>query len=130
MDFFLGVQLHFTIDLGFLLTIHLSLQGRKLTTLRERQSVYPKKVSELLAQLLTKTQVDKLPEATKPLEQVAEQAGKPKEKRFSPPKICLPSLSLPRLPPALLWIPVVLVGLWAMWYSLDTAWNAIRPLFG
>jgi hypothetical protein len=115
---------------GFLLTIHLSLQGRKLTTLLERQSVYPKKVSELLAQLLTKTQVDKLPEATKPLEQVAEQAGKPKEKRFSPPKICLPSLYLPRLPPALLWIPVVLVALWAMWYSLDTAWNAIRPLFG
>jgi len=38
---------------GFLLTIHLSLQGRKLTTLLERQSVYPKKVSELLAQLLT-----------------------------------------------------------------------------
>ena len=100
---------------GFLLTIHLSLQGRKLTTLLE---------------LLTKTQVDKLPEATKPLEQVAEQAGKPKEKRFSPPKICLPSLYLPRLPPALLWIPVVLVALWAMWYSLDTAWNAIRPLFG
>ena len=58
---------------GFLLTIHRSLQGRKLTTLRERQSVYPKKVSELLAQLLTKTQVDKLPEATKPLEQMAEQ---------------------------------------------------------
>ena len=68
--------------------------------------------------------------ANREVEQMAEQAGEPKEKRFSPPKICLPSLYLPRLSPALLWIPVVLVALWAMWYSLDTAWNAIRPLFG
>ena len=99
-----------------------------LTRHAERQTVYLKKVSELLAQLPTKTQMDELLKAVKHLEQVTEQVGKPKEKCFSLPSISLPRLYLPRLSPALLLIPVVLVVLWAMWYSLDALWNVISTL--
>ena len=94
----------------------------------ERQTGYLKKVSELLAQLPTRTQTDELLKAVQHLEQMAEQAGKPKEKRFSLPSISLPSLYLPRLSPALLLIPVMLVVLWAMWYSLDALWSAFSLL--
>ena len=72
--------------------------------------------------------MDEFLKAAKHLEQLAEQAGKPKEKRFSLPRISLPSLYLPRLSPALLLIPVVMFVLWTMWYSLDTLWNVIRML--
>ena len=99
-----------------------------LTRHAERQTVYLKKVSELLAQLPTRTQVDELLKMVQHLEQMAEQAGKPKEKRFSLPSISLPSLYLPRLSPALLLIPMVLVVLWAMWYSLDALWSVISML--
>ena len=99
-----------------------------LTRHAERQTGYLKKASELLAQLPTKAQMDELLKVVKQLEQMVEQAGKPKEKRFSLPSISLPSLEFPRLSPALLLIPVVLVVLWAMWYSLDALWNVIRML--
>ncbi len=99
-----------------------------LTRHTERQSVYLKKVSELLAQLPTQTQVDELLKAVKHLEQMAEQAGKQKEKRFFLPSISLPSLEFPRLSPALLLIPVVLFVLWTMWYSWDALWNVISTL--
>ena len=99
-----------------------------LTRHAERQTVYLKKVSELLAQFPTRTQVDELLKMVQHLEQMAEQAGKPKEKRFSLPSISLPSLYLPRLSPALLLIPMVLVVLWAMWYSLDALWSVISML--
>ena len=94
----------------------------------ERQTSYLKEVSKLLAQLPTRTQMDELLKAVKHLEQMAEQAGKPKEKRFSLPRISLPGLEFPRLSPALLLIPVVLFVLWTMWYSWDALWNAISML--
>ena len=94
----------------------------------ERQSVYLKKVSELLAQLPTKAQMDELLKVVKHLEQMTEQVGKQKEKRFSLPSISLPSLEFPRLSPALLLIPVVLVVLWAMWHSWDALWSVISTL--
>ena len=99
-----------------------------LTHHAERQTVYLKKVSEVLVQLPTRMQVDELLKAVKHLEQMAEQAGKPKEKRFSLPRISLPGLEFPRLSPALLLIPVVLFVLWTMWYSWDALWNAISML--
>ena len=100
-----------------------------LTRHTERQTVYLKKVSELLAQRPTRTQMDELLKAAQHLVQMAEQAGKPKEKRFSLPGISLPSLEFPHLSPALLLIPVVLFVLWTMWYSWDALWNTFRPLF-
>ena len=99
-----------------------------LTRHTERQSVYLKKLSELLAQLPTQAQMDELLKAVKHLEQMAEQAGKQKEKRFSLPRISLPSLEFPRLSPTLLLIPVVLFVLWTMWYSWDALWSVISTL--
>ena len=101
---------------------------RTLTRHTERQTVYLKKVSELLAQHPTKVQMDELLKVVKHLEQMSEQAGKPKEKRFSLPSISLPSLEFPRLSPALLLIPVVLFVLWTMWYSWDALWSVISTL--
>ena len=99
-----------------------------LTRHAERQTLYLKKVSELLVQFPTQAQMDELLKAIKHLEQMSEQAGKPKEKSFSLPSISLPSLYLPRLSPALLLIPVVLFVLWTMWYSWDALWSVISTL--
>lgn len=99
----------------------------------ERQVGYLKKVSELLAQLPTRTQMEELLKAVKHLEQMSEQAGKQKERRFSLPGIRLPRLSLPDIPwPSLLLglVALALTGLvlWVVWSSLDTLWSAARGL--
>ena len=99
-----------------------------LTRHAERQTMHLKKVSELLAQLPTKAQMDELLKEVKHLEQMSEQAGKRREKRFSLPRISLPSLEFPRLSPALLLIPVVLFVLWTMWYSWGALWSVISTL--
>ena len=61
----------------------------------ERQTGYLKKISELLAQFPTRTQMGELLKAVKHLEQMSEQAGKRNEKRFSLPSIRLPHLDGP-----------------------------------
>ena len=99
----------------------------------EKQPGYLKKVSELLAQLPTWTQMDELLKAVKHLEQMSEQAGRQKERHFSLPSIRLPRLSLPDIP----WISLLLglaalaltgLVLWVVWFSLDTLWSAARGL--
>ena len=92
-----------------------------------------KKVSELLEQLPTRTQMDELLKAVKHLEQMSEQAGKQKERHFSLPSIRLPRLSLPDIPWTSLLLglaALVLTGLvlWVVWSSLDTLWSAARGL--
>ena len=107
-----------------------------LCTLRhhtERQIGYLKKVSELLAQLPTRTQMDELLKAVKHLEKMSEQAGKRNEKRFSLPSIRLPRLSLPDIPWASLLLglaALALTGLvlWVVWSSLATLWSVARGL--
>ena len=99
----------------------------------ERQTGYLKKISELLAQLPTRTQMDELLKAVKHLEQMSEQAGKQKEKRFSLPSIRLPRPSLPYIPWASLLLglaALALTGLvlWVVWSSLDTLLSAARGL--
>ena len=99
----------------------------------ERQTGYLKKISELLAQLPTRTQMDELLKAVKHLEQMSEQAGKRNEKRFSLPGIRLPRLSLPDIPWTSLLLglaALALTGLvlWVVWSSLDTLWSAARGL--
>ena len=99
----------------------------------ERQTGYLKKVSELLAQLPTRTQMDELLKAVKHLEQMSEQAGKRNEKRFSLPGIRLPRLRLPHIPWASLLLglaALALTGLvlWVVWSSLATLWSAARGL--
>ena len=103
-----------------------------LCTLRhhtERQIGYLKKVSELLAQLPTRTQMDELLKAVKHLEQMSEQAGKRNEKRFSLPGIRLPRLRLPHLDGPT-WV-VLLMGtaaLLLLWWGLDAVWNSFSLL--
>ena len=95
----------------------------------ERQIGYLKKVSELLAQLPTQTQMDELLKAVKHLEQMSEQAGKRNEKRFSLPGIRLPRLSLPHLDGPT-WA-VLLMGtaaLLLLWWGLDTVWSSLSLL--
>ena len=99
----------------------------------ERQTGYLKKISELLAQLPTRTQMDELLKAVKHLEKMSEQAGKRNEKRFSLPSIRLPRPSLPDIPWTSLLLglaALALTGLvlWVVWSSLDTLWSAARGL--
>ena len=99
----------------------------------ERQTGYLKKISELLAQLPTRTQMEELLKAVNHLEQMSEQAGKQSEKRFSLPSIRMPRPSLPYIP----WLSLLLglaalaltgLVLWVVWSSLDTLWSAARGL--
>ena len=95
----------------------------------ERQTVYLKKASELLAQLPTRTQMDELLKAVKHLERLSEQAGKRNEKRFSLPGIRLPRLRLPHLDGPT-WA-VLLMGtaaLLLLWWGLGTVWSNLSLL--
>ena len=95
----------------------------------ERQTGYLKKISELLAQLPTRTQMEELLKVVKHLEQMNEQAGKRKEKRFSLPRIRLPKLRLPHLDGPT-WA-VLLMGtaaLLLLWWGLDTVWSSLSLL--
>ena len=60
----------------------------------ERQAGHQKKISESLAQLPTRAQMDELLKAVKHLEQMTEQVGKPKEKSSLRRRIRLPRLHL------------------------------------
>ena len=95
----------------------------------ERQTGYLKRISELLAQLPTRTQMDELLKAVKHLEKMSEQAGKRNEKRFSLPSIRLPRLRLPHLDGPT-WA-VLLMGtaaLLLLWWGLDTVWSSLSLL--
>ena len=87
----------------------------------ERQTGYLKKVSELLEQLPTRTQMDELLKVLKHLEQMSEQAGKPKEKRCSLPNIRLPRLHMPHISiPALISLLMAAAALLLLWWGLGT----------
>lgn len=88
-----------------------------------------KEVSELLTQLPTRVQVDELLKAVKHLERMGEQAGKPKEKRFSLPSIRLPRLRLPHLDsPTWVVLLMAAAGLLLLWWGLDTVWSSLSLL--
>lgn len=92
----------------------------------ERQTGQMKKVSELLEQLPTRTQMDELLKAVKHLEQMSEQAGKQKEKRFSLPGI---RLRLPHLDgPTWTVLLMTAAALLLLWWGLDTVWNGLSLL--
>ena len=95
----------------------------------ERQTGYLKKLNELLAQLPTRTQVDELLKVLKHLEQMAEQAGKPKEKRSSLPNIRLPRLHLPHLDgPTWVVLLMALAALFLLWWAWAGDWNNLSLL--
>ena len=95
----------------------------------ERQTGYLKKINELLVQFPTRMQMEELLKALKHLEQMSEQAGKRKEKRFSLPSIKRPRLRLPHLDGPT-WA-VLLMGtaaLLLLWWGLDTVWSSLSLL--
>ena len=95
----------------------------------ERQTGYLKKVNELLAQLPTRAQMDELLKAVKRLEEMAEQAGKKKEKRFSIPSIRLPKLHLPESDwPTVVTILMALAVLFLMWWAWGGDWSSLSLL--
>ena len=99
----------------------------------ERQTGYLKKVSELLAQIPTRTQMDELLKAVKHLEQMSEQAGKQKERHFSLSSIRLPRLSLPDIPWTSLLLGLAALALTGLVLgvvgsSLAALWGAARGL--
>ena len=88
-----------------------------------------KAVSEQLAQLPTRTQMDELLKMMKHLEQMGEQAGKPKERRFSLPSIRLPRLRLPHLDgPTWAVLLMTAAALFLLWWGLDTVWSGLSLL--
>ena len=96
----------------------------------ELQTNLLKKVSELMTQLptQTQTQMDALLKAVKHLEQMREQAGKPKEKRFSLPGIRLLRLRLPHLDGPTWAVLLMAAALLLLWWGLDTVWNGLSLL--
>ena len=73
----------------------------------------------------TKEQADMMTKELTAIRTQLEQAGWPKERRFS---LRLTKLHLPCLSPALLLIPVIAMVLWAVWSSWGTLWSAISSL--
>ena len=71
----------------------------------------------------TQEQTAELIREMKAIRQLAEQAGKKKERHFS-----LPKLHLPRPSPEWLLIPVVLLGLLALWYGWAALSSGLRGL--
>ena len=92
----------------------------------ERQAGHQKKISESLA---TRAQMDELLKAVKRLEEMAEQAGKKKEKRFSIPSIRLPKLHLPESDwPTVVTILMALAVLFLMWWAWGGDWSSLSLL--
>ena len=97
----------------------------------DRQTDLLESVSRQMSQLPTRTQVDEVLKVLKHLEQMSEQAGKPKEKRFSLPNIRLPRLHLPQVSiPALISLLMAAAALLLLWWGLGTVWSrsSLLPL--
>ena len=95
----------------------------------DRQTDLLESVSRQMSQLPTRTQVDELLKVLKHLEQMAEQAGKPKEKRSSLPNIKLPRLHLPHLDgPTWVVLLMALAALFLLWWAWAGDWNNLSLL--
>ena len=69
--------------------------------------------------------VDDLLKAVRHLEQMTEQAGKPKENSFSLHRIRLPRLHLPHVSiPALISLLMAAAALLLLWWGLGTVWSS------
>ena len=91
----------------------------------DRQTDLLESVSRQMSQLPTRTQLDDLLKAVRHLEQMTEQAGKPKENSFSLHRIRLPRLHLPHVSiPALISLLMAAAALLLLWWGLDTVWSS------
>lgn len=90
-----------------------------------RQTDLLERVSRQMSQLPTRTQLDDLLKTARHLEQMTEQAGKPKENSFSLRRIRLPRLHLPQVSiPALISLLMAAAALLLLWWGLGTVWSS------
>ena len=90
-----------------------------------RQTDMLERISRQMSQLPTRTQLDDLLKAVRHLEQMTEQAGKPKESSFSLHRIRLPRLHLPQVSiPALISLLMAAAALLLLWWGLGTVWSS------
>ena len=95
----------------------------------DRQTDLLESVSRQMSQLPTRTQLDDLLKAVRHLEQMTEQAGKPKERRFSLPSIRLPRLHLPHLDgPMWVVLLMAMAALLLLWLAWAGDWNNLSLL--
>lgn len=95
----------------------------------DRQTDLLESISRQMSQLPTRTQLDDLLKTVRHLEQMTEQAGKPKESSFSLHRIRLPRLHLPHVSiPALISLLMVAAALLLLWWGLGTVWSSSSPL--
>ena len=91
----------------------------------DRQTDLLESVNRQMSQLPTRTQLDDLLKAVRHLEQMTEQAGKPKENSFSLHRIRLPRLHLPHVSiPALISLLMAAAALLLLWWGLGTVWSS------
>ncbi len=91
----------------------------------DRQTALLESVSRQMSQLPTRTQLDDLLKMVRHLEQMTEQAGKPKENSFSLHRIRLPRLHLPHVSiPALISLLMAAAALLLLWWGLGTVWSS------
>ena len=90
----------------------------------DRQTDLLESVSRQMSQLPTRTQLDNLLKTVRHLEQMTEQAGKPKENSFSLRRIRRPGLHLPHVSiPALISLLMAAAALLLLWWGLGTVWS-------
>ena len=95
----------------------------------DRQTDLLESVSRQMSQLPTRTQLDDLLKTVRHLEQMTEQAGKPKENSFSLHRIRLPRLHLPHVSiQALISLLMATAALLLLWWGLGTVWSSSSPL--
>ena len=91
----------------------------------DRQTDLLESVSRQMLQLSTRTQLDDLLKTVRHLEQMTEQAGKPKENSFSLHRIRLPRLHLPHVSiQALISLLMATAALLLLWWGLGTVWSS------
>ena len=91
----------------------------------DRQTDLLERISRQMSQLPTRTQLDDLLKMVRHLEQMTEQAGKPKENSFSLHRIRLPRLHLPQVSiPALISLLMAAAALLLLWWGLGTVWSS------
>ena len=91
----------------------------------DRQTDLLESISRQMSQLPSRTQLDDLLKAVRHLEQMSEQAGKPKENSFSLRRIRLPRLHLPHISiQALISLLMAAAALLLLWWGLGTVWSS------
>ena len=91
----------------------------------DRQTDLLESVSRQMSQLPTRTQLDDLLKTVRHLEQMTEQAGKPRENYFSLHRIRLSRLHLPHISiPALISLLMAAAALLLLWWGLGTVWSS------